>query len=236
NENEVHVSLSSCDKPKKHDDKDKRYGRGKSPIDLSIGVRDLRFEFEEFSFNNTNRVNAASAPVTTSGPNPTNSTNSFNTASPSDVVVSLNFEIARKSSFVDPSNYLDDPYMPALEDIAIQIMKKIVYKDHPVTQIISDLTLAPQTRSMARIIKEQGFEDPDYPDKVYMVLKHSMGCIKLLELDVKSTSTLIEIEKPLPKDPDGEDVDIFIYRSMIGSLMYLTSSRPDIMFVVCACA
>nr|GEZ61948.1 putative ribonuclease H-like domain-containing protein [Tanacetum cinerariifolium] len=36
--------------------------------------------------------------------------------------------------------------------------------------------------------------------------------------------------KPLLKDPDGEDVDVHIYRSMIGSLMYLTSLRPDIMF------
>nr|GEW41430.1 hypothetical protein [Tanacetum cinerariifolium] len=52
----------------------------------------------------------------------------------------------------------------------------------------------------------------------------------------KSASTPIDIEKPLLKDPDGEDVDVHIYRSMIGSLMYLTSSRPDIMFVVCACA
>nr|GEW31661.1 hypothetical protein [Tanacetum cinerariifolium] len=37
-------------------------------------------------------------------------------------------------------------------------------------------------------------------------------------------------------DPDGEDVDVHTYRSMIGSLMYLTSSRLDIMFAVCACA
>nr|GEV99570.1 hypothetical protein [Tanacetum cinerariifolium] len=54
--------------------------------------------------------------------------------------------------------------------------------------------------------------------------------------DGKSTSTLIDTEKPLLKDPDGEDVDVHTYRSMIGSLMYLTSSRPDIMFAVCACA
>nr|GEU53363.1 hypothetical protein [Tanacetum cinerariifolium] len=54
--------------------------------------------------------------------------------------------------------------------------------------------------------------------------------------DVKSASTPIETEKPLLKDPDGEDMDVHIYRSMIGSLMYLTSSIPDIMFVVCACA
>nr|GEZ64610.1 uncharacterized mitochondrial protein AtMg00810-like [Tanacetum cinerariifolium] len=38
------------------------------------------------------------------------------------------------------------------------------------------------------------------------------------------------------KDPDGEDVDVHTYMSMIGSLMYLTSLRPDIMFAVCACA
>ncbi|GJU07953.1 putative ribonuclease H-like domain-containing protein [Tanacetum coccineum] len=42
--------------------------------------------------------------------------------------------------------------------------------------------------------------------------------------------------KPLVKDEDGVDVDVHVYRSMIGSLMYLTTSRPDIMFAVCACA
>nr|GEU39260.1 putative ribonuclease H-like domain-containing protein [Tanacetum cinerariifolium] len=51
----------------------------------------------------------------------------------------------------------------------------------------------------------------------------------------KSASTPIDIEKPLLKDPDGDDVDVHIYISMIGSLMYLTLSRPDIMFVVYAC-
>nr|GEW60532.1 putative ribonuclease H-like domain-containing protein [Tanacetum cinerariifolium] len=46
----------------------------------------------------------------------------------------------------------------------------------------------------------------------------------------KSASTLIDIEKPFLKDPDGEQVDVHTYKSMIGSLMYLTSSRPNIMF------
>nr|GEU80445.1 hypothetical protein [Tanacetum cinerariifolium] len=48
----------------------------------------------------------------------------------------------------------------------------------------------------------------------------------------KSASTPIDIDKPLLKDPDGENVDVHTYRSMIGSLMYLTSSRPEIMFAV----
>ncbi|GKE56447.1 putative ribonuclease H-like domain-containing protein, partial [Tanacetum coccineum] len=54
--------------------------------------------------------------------------------------------------------------------------------------------------------------------------------------DVKTASTPMETQKPLLKDEDGEKVDVHLYRSMIDSLMYLTSSRPDIMFVVCAYA
>ncbi|GKB89825.1 hypothetical protein Tco_0962097 [Tanacetum coccineum] len=46
----------------------------------------------------------------------------------------------------------------------------------------------------------------------------------------------METQKPLLKDKDGKEVEVHMYRSMIGSLMYLTSSRPDIMFAVCACA
>nr|GFA44299.1 hypothetical protein [Tanacetum cinerariifolium] len=53
---------------------------------------------------------------------------------------------------------------------------------------------------------------------------------------VKTTSTPIETNKALLKDEEAEDVDIHLYRSMIGSLMYLTASRPNIMFAVCACA
>nr|GEU77092.1 hypothetical protein [Tanacetum cinerariifolium] len=40
----------------------------------------------------------------------------------------------------------------------------------------------------------------------------------------------------LIKDKEAEDVDVHLYISMIGSLMYLTASRPDIAFDVCACA
>ncbi|GKD46043.1 putative ribonuclease H-like domain-containing protein [Tanacetum coccineum] len=54
--------------------------------------------------------------------------------------------------------------------------------------------------------------------------------------DVKTTRTPMETRKPLLKDADGKDVDEHLYRSVIGSLMYLNSSRPDIMFAVCACA
>nr|GEU80692.1 putative ribonuclease H-like domain-containing protein [Tanacetum cinerariifolium] len=203
NEIEVHVSPSSSDKPKKHDEYDKRKAKGKSPVYLSSGVKDLSDEFEEFSINTTNR---------------------FNVASRSDNVVSPKFEIGGKSSFVDPSQYLDDPDMPALEyivylddeeDVGAEVdfsnletnisvsplPTTIVHKDLPVSQIIVAsievirLFLAyasfmgfmvyqmdVKSAFLYEIIDKEvyvcqplGFEDPDYPDKVYKVVKALYG-------------------------------------------------------------
>ncbi|GJR39776.1 putative ribonuclease H-like domain-containing protein [Tanacetum coccineum] len=55
-------------------------------------------------------------------------------------------------------------------------------------------------------------------------------------MSVKHSSTPIETHKQLVKDEEAADVDVHLYRSMIGSLMYLTASRPDIMFAVYACS
>nr|GEZ15919.1 putative ribonuclease H-like domain-containing protein [Tanacetum cinerariifolium] len=369
-ESKVYVSPSSSAKTKKHDDKTKREDKGKI---LAVG---------QIS---------------------TNSTNTFSIAGPSNTAVSSTH---RKYSYVDPSQYPDDPNMPALEDITYSddeddvgaeanftnlettitvspIPTTRVHKDHFVTQIIGDLSLATQTRSMTRMVKDQGgltqinnedfhtcmfvcflsqkepkreegidyeevfalvtrieairlflayasfmgfmmyqmdvksaflygsieeevyvckplgFEDPDYPDNVYKVVKALYGLHQaprawyetsanyLLENDLckafeklmkdkfqmssmgeltfflglqvkqkqdeifinqdkyvakilrkfglndgKPTSTPIDTEKHLLKDLDGEDVDVHTYRSVIGSLMYLTLLRPDIMFAV----
>ncbi|GJY20397.1 putative ribonuclease H-like domain-containing protein [Tanacetum coccineum] len=105
-----------------------------------------------------------------------------------------------------------------------------------------------------------GFEDPKFPDRVYKVEKALYGLhqapkawyetLSTYLLDngfqrdkyvdeilkkfsfstVKTTSTPMEILKPLLKDAEAEDVNVHLYRLMIGSLMYLTSLRPDIMF------
>ncbi|GKB23951.1 uncharacterized mitochondrial protein-like protein, partial [Tanacetum coccineum] len=66
--------------------------------------------------------------------------------------------------------------------------------------------------------------------------KYVTGILKKFGfIDVKTASTPMETQKRLLKDEYDEEVDVHLYRSMIGSLMYLTSSRPDIMFAVCAC-
>nr|GEV17790.1 ubiquinol-cytochrome-c reductase complex assembly factor 1 isoform X1 [Tanacetum cinerariifolium] len=134
---EVHVSPSSSDKTKKHDEKAKREAKGKSPVDFSTGVRNLSDEFEDFSSNSTSGVNAANAPVIAVGLNSTNCTNNFNAVSPSANAVSPTFEIGGKYSFLDHSQYPDDPDMPLLEDV-------IYLNDEE------------DTRSMARMVKEQG--------------------------------------------------------------------------------
>ncbi|GJR82798.1 hypothetical protein Tco_0153583 [Tanacetum coccineum] len=72
---------------------------------------------------------------------------------------------------------------------------------------------------------------PVYVDGIIFV-----STMKSISLNLKSNYLPIESNKPLVKDEDGVDVDVHEYRSMIGSLMYLTASRPDIMFAVCACA
>ncbi|GJT23873.1 putative ribonuclease H-like domain-containing protein [Tanacetum coccineum] len=86
-----------------------------------------------------------------------------------------------------------------------------------------------------------GFLDPKYPEKVYKVVKRTDKYVAeiLKKFDfasVKTASTPIETQKPLVKDEEASDVDVHLYRSMIGSLMYVTASRPDIMFAVCACS
>nr|GEZ50100.1 hypothetical protein [Tanacetum cinerariifolium] len=53
---------------------------------------------------------------------------------------------------------------------------------------------------------------------------------KFILSDVKTASTPVDIEKPLVKDADDDNIDVHLYRSMIGSLMYLTTSRPDIIY------
>nr|GEY98815.1 hypothetical protein [Tanacetum cinerariifolium] len=52
--------------------------------------------------------------------------------------------------------------------------------------------------------------------------------------DVRSANTPMDKENPWRKDGTRKDIDLYLYRSMIGSLMYLTASKSDITFAVCA--
>nr|GEU34684.1 hypothetical protein [Tanacetum cinerariifolium] len=75
-------------------------------------------------------------------------------------------------------------------------------------------------------------------DRIF--ISHDKYVVEILKkfdfISVKTASTSIETQKPLTKDEEAAEVDVHLYRSMIGYLMYLTASRPDIMFTVCACS
>ncbi|GJU60175.1 putative ribonuclease H-like domain-containing protein [Tanacetum coccineum] len=82
-----------------------------------------------------------------------------------------------------------------------------------------------------------GFEDPKFPKKFLLKNGYRRGTIdKTLPPKERQEGYHPCSSKPLVKDEKDNDVDVHLYRSMIGSLMYLTASRPDIMFAVCACS
>nr|GEZ02327.1 hypothetical protein [Tanacetum cinerariifolium] len=291
----------------KQDNKTKKKDKGKSFVESFMGNRDLSVEFEDHSDNSKME----------------------------DITYSDHENVGAEADF----NNLETSI------IVSPILTTKTHKHHPVSQIIGYLSSTTQTRSMTRVIKDQGgfsqifnddfhtcmfacflsqeepkregidyeevfalvarieairlflayasfmgfmvyqmdvksaflygtieeevyvcqppgFKDLNHPDKVYKVVKALYGLHQaarawyetlanyLLEnaderqvpdefnggthilfgSSGKSASTPTDTKKPLLKDPDGEDVDVHIYKSMIGSLMYLTSLRPDIMF------
>nr|GEX55592.1 hypothetical protein [Tanacetum cinerariifolium] len=308
--------------------------------------------FQDCSKNNSNEVPTTSTIVPTVWQNTLNSTNTFSAAGLSNTAVSPTYgdasQFPNDPNFprLEDIIYSDNEDVVGLEDIIYSDDEDVVgveadfnnlesfipdspiptiriHKDHPVSQIIGDLSLTTQTRSMTRSVKDQGglsqmfgndfytcmfdcflsqeepkreeginydevfapvamieairlflayasfmgfmvhqmdvksaflygtieeevyvcqplgFEDPDHPDKVKQKKdgifisqdKYVAEILRKFGLTKgKSASTPIDTEKPLLKDLNGKDVDVHTYRSMIGSLMYLTSSRPDIMF------
>nr|GEX32098.1 hypothetical protein [Tanacetum cinerariifolium] len=132
----------------------------------------------------------------------------------------------------------DDVFAPVARIEAIRLFLAYdSFKDFLVYQMdVKSAFVYGKIEEEVYVCQPPGFEDPDFLDKVYKVEKALYDYIKLLEHEVKNASTPMETQTHLLKDEDGEEVDVHMYRSMIGSLMYLTSSKPDIMFAVCACA
>ncbi|GJR25746.1 putative ribonuclease H-like domain-containing protein [Tanacetum coccineum] len=95
-----------------------------------------------------------------------------------------------------------------------------------------------QISSIGELTFFLGLQVQQQPDGIFISQdKYVADILKKFDFcSIRTTTTPIESNKPLVQDEDGMDVDVHVYRSMIGSLIYLTASRPDIMFAVCACA
>nr|GEW64829.1 hypothetical protein [Tanacetum cinerariifolium] len=170
-ESKVILSPSSSAQSKEQDDKTKKEAKGKSHVESVARYRDLNAEFEDCFENSSNKVNTASSTVPTVREISLNSTNTFSAAGPSNYVVSPTYG---KTSDIDASQLPDNPDMPELEDIIYSDNEDVVsaeaefnnlessipvspipttriHKDHPVSQIIGDLSLTTQTRKQLKI-------------------------------------------------------------------------------------
>nr|GFC90543.1 hypothetical protein [Tanacetum cinerariifolium] len=125
---------------KKHDDKTKREAKGKCLVESSTGYRNLSAEFEDFYDNSINKVNAADFPVFAVGQISTNSTNTFSAAGLSNATVSPTHG---KSSYVNTSQYPDDPNMPKLEDITYSDDEEDVGAKDNFTNLETTITVSP---------------------------------------------------------------------------------------------
>ncbi|GJR83728.1 putative ribonuclease H-like domain-containing protein [Tanacetum coccineum] len=94
-----------------------------------------------------------------------------------------------------------------------------------------------QMSSMGDLTFFLGFQAMQKEDGIFISQDKYMDELlkKLGFSSMRIACTPMETSKPLLKDVETKDVDVYLYRSMIGSLIYLTAYRPDIMFVVCAC-
>src|SRR6266567_3638471 len=83
-----------------------------------------------------------------------------------------------------------------------------------------------------------GFEIKQYREGIFInQAKYTQDILKRFELDkVKGAKTPMTTKCLLDLDPNGKEVDLKVYRSMIGSLLYLCASRSDIMLSVGICA
>nr|GEV46451.1 uncharacterized mitochondrial protein AtMg00810-like [Tanacetum cinerariifolium] len=221
-ESEVCVSTSSSAQTKKHDDKTKREAKGKSPVELSTGYRNLSADAAGPSNTTVSLTHGKSSYVDTfqysDDPNMPKLEDITYSDNEEDVGVETDFTNLETTITISPFSTTR------------------VHKDHHVTQIIGDLSSATQTRSMTRVDKDQGglsqinieefhtcmfacflsqeepkrvhqalndpswieakqdellqfkmlkeevyvcqpprFEDPDYPEKVYKVVKALYG-------------------------------------------------------------
>nr|GEX02473.1 retrovirus-related Pol polyprotein from transposon TNT 1-94 [Tanacetum cinerariifolium] len=133
-------------------------------------------------------------------------------------------------------------------------MNMVVYQMNVKTAFLNDIL-----REEVYVSQSDGFVDPENPNHVYKLKKDIYGLKQALRAwyDMLSSFLLSQectkgtvdptlfvkregkdtlLKSKMDEDPQGKAVDLIRYREMIGTLMYLTASRPDVVFDVCMCA
>ncbi|GJS33623.1 hypothetical protein Tco_0532005 [Tanacetum coccineum] len=202
------------------------------------------FKHELLKLPGTNTVNTASTPVSTDSPLNVFGTggSDLNNTDQDDLQIPALEDIYDNPSDGEPKKISealeDESWVDAMqEEFAIQDSKgmdscrfALWEEGHRQEEGIDyDEEISPSFLRLLVNLKEDGIFKSQDKYVAEILKKFDFTC-------VKTASTPIETQKPLTKDEEAADVDVHLYRSMIGSLMYLTASRPDIMFAVCACS
>nr|GEW30541.1 putative ribonuclease H-like domain-containing protein [Tanacetum cinerariifolium] len=187
NQTNSHAGFQDIEKAGKEGDKTENKDKGKSLVVTIIGFRDLNAEFKECTNYSSNGVNAASSLISTAWYNCINSTNDFSVAGSSNAAMPNLKNITNSD---DADAVCAEADINNLESIILvsPIPTTRIHKDHPTSQIISDLPSTTQTRSMARAVRDQGgishmfnedfhtcmfvcFLSQEEPKRVYQALK-----------------------------------------------------------------
>nr|GEX67160.1 uncharacterized mitochondrial protein AtMg00810-like [Tanacetum cinerariifolium] len=191
----------------------------------SNAVNVLRKEFEQGCMDQRGVTQAGSTNSFNTVSNPVNATSTLGTFN------AVGTSSPHPDAFI-PANTLlhvnqDDSQIPNLEETS-ELQSTGIFN----SAYDDDLDI------YTSIVQSIGLQVKQSEEGIFIIQDKNVAKIlrKLDFLFLKTASTPIETHMPLVKYEVAADVDVYLYRSMIGSLMYLMASRPDIMFSICACS
>nr|GEY35041.1 putative reverse transcriptase domain-containing protein [Tanacetum cinerariifolium] len=220
-ESEVSVSLSSSAQSRKQDEKTKKEAKGKKLEDITYSD-DKDDVGAEADFNNLE------SSITVS-PIPTTRVHKDH---PVSQIIGDLFSTTQTRRGTQEEKGIDyeEVFAPVARIEAIRLFLAYAsFKGFMVYQMdVKSAILYGTIEEEVYVCQPPEFEDPNHPDKVYKVVKALYGLhqapracqdkyvVEILRkfrlIEGKSASTPIDIEKPLLKDLDGEDMDVHTYR------------------------
>nr|GEV82533.1 hypothetical protein [Tanacetum cinerariifolium] len=159
------------------------------------------------------------------------------------IVIKNKVRVARQGYTQEEGIDYDEVFAPVARIKAIRLfLAYALFMGFMVYQMdVNSAFLYGRIKEEEYVCQPPGFKDPNHPNeelyvkfKRLMKDKFQMGSMgePTFFLWLQSLRTPVDKKKTLAKDADGDNVDVHLYRSMIGSLMYLTTSRPDIMYAI----
>nr|GEY71620.1 retrovirus-related Pol polyprotein from transposon TNT 1-94 [Tanacetum cinerariifolium] len=215
------IHSSSCgDLTREQGDKTENKDKEKSHVISITGFSDLNEEFAECINNNSNGVNVAMPNLEDLSHNPNDRAIGTkwvnrNKKDKRGIVIRNKARLVAQGHTQEECIDYEEVFTLVARIEAIRLFLAYAsFMGFPVYQMdVKSVFLYGTIEEEVYVCQPLGFEDPEYPDKVYKVVKALYGLHQAPRAWIigKSASTPIDAEKPLLKDSDGEDVDVHTY-------------------------